>query len=68
MSSIKKVLKNFAIFIGKQLCWTLFNKFACFEAGNFVKKRLQHRCFPVNIAKVVKIICEQLLLNFIYSK
>ena len=54
MSSIKKVLKNFAIFIGKQLCWTLFNKFEGFEAGNFVKKRLQHRCFPMNIAKVVK--------------
>ena len=67
MSSIKKVLKNFAIFIGKQL-WALFNKFAGFEAGGFVTKRLQHRCFPVNIAKVVKNISEQLLLNLICSK
>ena len=37
------VLKNFAIFIGKHLYWSL--KF------NFIIKKLQHRCFPVNIAK-----------------
>ena len=34
----------------------------------FIKKRLQHRCFPVNIAKflrtpILKNICEQLLLD-----
>ena len=29
----------------------LFNKVACLEAYNFIKKRLQHRCFPVNTAK-----------------
>ena len=33
------VLKNFAIFTGK------------FQACNFIKTRLQHRCFPLNIAK-----------------
>ena len=63
--SIKKaVLKNFAILTRKHLCWNLFfNK----VAANFIKKRLQHRCFSVNIAKslralFLKNICEQLLL------
>ena len=37
-------LKNLAIFPGKHLCWRFFLK-------KFIKKRLQHRCFPVNIAK-----------------
>ena len=43
--SIKKVvLKKFAIFTGKHLCWSsLFNT-----------KRLQDRCFPVNIAKFLR--------------
>ena len=44
------VLKNFAIFTGKHQCWSLFfNKVACLQA--FIKKRLQHWCFRVNIAK-----------------
>ena len=33
---------------------SLFNKFEGFQAGNFITKRLQHRCFPVNIAKFLK--------------
>ena len=38
------------------------------KACNFVKKRLQYRCFPVDIAKflrtpILKSICKQLLLN-----
>ena len=36
----KIVLKDFAIFTGKHLCWSLFLK-AC----NSIKKRLRHRCF-----------------------
>ena len=50
-------LKNLAIFTGKHLCWRFF-------LINFIKKRLQHRCFPVNIAKClsttfyVEYICE----------
>ena len=32
----------------------LSNKVVGFKAGNFIKKRLQHRCFPVNIAKVLR--------------
>ena len=40
------VLQNFAISTGKHLCWSLFL--------NFIKKRLQHRRFPVNIAKFLR--------------
>ena len=51
----------------------LFDKFAGLQPGNFITKRLQHRLFPVNIAKflktsILKYICERLLLNFIDSK
>ena len=30
---------------------SLFNKVASLNACSFIKKRLLHRCFPVNIAK-----------------
>ena len=38
------VLQNFATFTGKHLCWSLI-----------FKKRPQHRCFPVNNAKYLRI-------------
>ena len=41
------VLKKLAIFTGKSLYWSLF-------LINFVIKRLQHRCFSVNIAKFLR--------------
>ena len=45
-------LKNFAIFTRKHLFWSLFfNKVADLKVCNFIKKRLQHRRFPVNIAR-----------------
>ena len=48
----KGVLKNFANFTGKHLCWSLFfNKVAGLRACNFIKKRLQHICVPVKSAK-----------------
>ena len=55
-------LKNFAVFTGKTPVWELFNKV-------FNKMQLLHRCFPVNIAKllrtpILKNICERLLLWF----
>ena len=58
------VLKNFAIFTGKHLYWSLF---ADLQVCNFIKKRLQSWCFPVNTAKflrthILKNICERLLL------
>ena len=65
MSYEKAVLKNFATFTEKYLCWSLF--LIKLQAGNFIKKRLQHRCFLVNIAKILrasilKNICERFLL------
>ena len=64
----KGVLKNFAIFTGKHLCWGLFLiKLQTWPAFS-LKRRLQRRCFPVSIAKflrtpVLKNICERLILN-----
>ena len=43
------VFKNFAIFKENHLCWSLF--LMKLPAYNINKKRLQHRRFPVNIAK-----------------
>ena len=34
---------------------SLFSKVASLEASNFIKKRLQYRCFHVNIAKFLRI-------------
>ena len=45
------VFKDFIIFAKKTWLEFLFNKVAGFEACNFILKRLQHGCFPVNIAK-----------------
>ena len=47
----------------------IFRKVADLQACNIIKKRPQHRCFPVNIAKllilpILKTICKQLLFNF----
>ena len=46
-----------------------FNRLAGFKTCNFLKKRLRHSCFPVNIAKFLRTlilmkICKQLLLQF----
>ena len=35
----------------------LLDKVAYHEACNFIKKRLQHRCFTVNFAKLLKTLC-----------
>ena len=44
------VLKNFVNFARKYLCWSSFLIKAC----NFIKKRLQHRYFPVKFVKFSK--------------
>ena len=45
----KGVLRNFVKFTGKHLCQShFFNKVA------LLKKRLRHRCFPVNFAKFLR--------------
>ena len=66
-------LKNLAIFTGKHLCWR-------FLLINLIKKRLQDRCFPVNIAKClgtafyIEYICEyelfenHAMLSFFFRK
>ena len=63
------VLKNFAIFTGKHLSWNIFLIILRALAWNLIKKRLQHRCFPGNIAKFLRThilnnICERVFLNF----
>ena len=48
----KCVLENFAKFTGKHLCQSVFfNKVACLRPATLLKKRLWHRCFPVNFEK-----------------
>ena len=47
---------------------SFFSKVAGLQVWNFIKMRLQHRCFPVNIAKffiasILKNTCERLLLK-----
>ena len=67
----KAVLKDFAIFTGKYMCWCLiFIEDTRRQASNFIKKKLRHECFLVNIAKttkklrtpILKNICKWLLL------
>ena len=51
----KGVLKNFAKFMGKQLCRCLFfNKLAGMKPTTLLKKRLWHMCFPLNLAKFLR--------------
>ena len=58
----KCVHKNFAKFTGKHLCHSV-------EPATLFKKRLWHKCHPVNFTKflrtsILKNICKQLLLHF----
>ena len=65
----KAVIRNVAKLIGKHLCHILF-----FNKVSFLlKKRLWHRCFPVNFAKFLRIpflteLLWYLLLLRIYSQ
>ena len=48
---------------------SLFKNVAGLKAYNFIKKRPEHRCFPVNIAKFLVLLnsknnCERLLFDF----
>ena len=54
--SVKKgVLKNFAKLTGKHLCLSLFfNKVASRRSATLLKKKLWHRCFPVDFAKFLR--------------
>ena len=72
--SVKKgVFKNFANFTGKHVLESHFNKVADLKSCNFIKKRLQHRCFLVKFLKFLRIplfknICEQLLLYIMLER
>ena len=50
----KAVLKNFAIFPKKHLYWSLFFMKWLIKIIDFIKKGLQHRCFPVNISNFLR--------------
>ena len=69
--SARGVLKNLTKFTGKHLCWSLCSvKLQVFRPATLLKKRLQYRCFPVNIAKllrtrILKNIFDRLLLKCI---
>ena len=52
----KCVLRNFPKFTRKDLCQSLFfNKVAGLMPATLLKKRLWHKCFPVNFAKFLRI-------------
>ena len=52
---LKGVLRNFTKFRGKHLCQSLiFNKVAGLRPTTLLKKRLWHRCFPVNFVKFLR--------------
>ena len=56
----KAVLKKFAVFTGKHLCWNLFfNKNASLQGPNFIKKGLE----KFLRTPILKNICERLLLR-----
>ena len=64
------VLKNFPIFTEKRLCWSHFcSKVAESSCPQHYRlKRLQHRCFSVNIVNflrtsIMKRICKELSLK-----
>ena len=44
------VLKDFANYTGKHLCWSLIG----LQASNFIKNRLQHRCFRLKFGKFLR--------------
>ena len=51
----KGVLRNFLKFTGKHMCQNLFfNRVTGPRPVTLVKKRLWHRCFPVNFAKFLR--------------
>ena len=55
MFYLNAVINIFEVFTGKTpVLQSLFNKVASLQACNFIKKRLQRKCFPVKLAKFQK--------------
>ena len=64
----KDILRNFAKFTGKHLRQVLFyNKLAGPEPATLLKKRLWHRCFPMNFAKFLRTSFHRTPLNDCFS-
>ena len=67
------VSNKYQIQLKKSICYRENSEAATVDvlqkkASNFIKKKLQHNCFPVNVAKflrtpIIKDICKQLLLK-----
>ena len=50
-----RVVKSFAKFTEQHLCWSLFLiKLQPSGLKLFLKKKLQHRCFPLNFVKFIR--------------
>ena len=61
----KGVLRNFKKFTGKHLCQSLFfSKVVSLRPATLLKKRLWHRCFPVNFLKFLREHLWWLFLSF----
>ena len=61
------VLKNFSMFAKKHLCSSLFLiKLGPWRPAFLLKKRFQHRCFPVNIAKFLRTANSFLVEHFLF--
>ena len=50
----KGVLRNFTKFAGKHLCQSFFFNKVAGRPATLLKKRLWHKCFPVNFAKFLR--------------
>ena len=48
----RNVLKNFVIFTGKHLCWSLF--LIKLQVCKFIEKRLRRQCFPLHVRKLLR--------------
>ena len=72
--SIKKVVFKISETSQENPCVeAFFNKVAGLDPASFLKKKLQHKCFPVKFAKllrtpILKNICKRLLLEVFYKK
>ena len=54
--SVKKVFLNFRSFHRKAFMFqSLFNKVAVLKVSNFIKKKLEHKRFCVNITKFLRV-------------
>ena len=66
------VLKNFGKFTGKHMCQRplFYSKVAVLRPATLLKKRLWHRCFPVNFARFLgtSFFAEHLLVTTAFSR